>query len=115
VKKDLEPRRLELEKLLNGLEAENHPSTMKTNRPLGPLLLVLAVCIIAVIAHAAMKVKPAASIEAIRKQYDLPALAVVTATLSAFLPNATTILFIVPVTFVIAADLGVPAISAAQA
>ena len=28
---------------------------MKTKKPLGPLLLVLAVCIIAVIAHASMK------------------------------------------------------------
>ena len=39
----------------------------------------------------------------------LAALAVVTAVISAFLPNATTVLFLVPVTLVIAAELGVPA------
>ena len=39
----------------------------------------------------------------------LAALAAVTAVISAFLPNATTVLFIVPVTLVIAAELGVPA------
>jgi CubicO group peptidase (beta-lactamase class C family) len=85
VRKDLEPRRQELEKLLAGLEAENHPSTMKTTKPLGPLLMVVAVSAIAVIAHSAMKDKPAASlaaspatgIGAICKKHDLPALAVV--------------------------------------
>jgi Na+/H+ antiporter NhaD/arsenite permease-like protein len=39
----------------------------------------------------------------------LAALALVTAVISAFLPNATVLLFIVPVTFVIASELGVPA------
>jgi Na+/H+ antiporter NhaD/arsenite permease-like protein len=38
----------------------------------------------------------------------LAGLALVTAVISAFLPNATTVLFIVPVTFVIAAELSVP-------
>jgi len=38
----------------------------------------------------------------------LVALSLVTAVVSAFLPNAATVLFIVPVTFVIAAELGVP-------
>jgi CubicO group peptidase (beta-lactamase class C family) len=42
-----------LEKLLAGLETDNHASTMKTIKPLDSLLLVLAVSIIAVIAHAA--------------------------------------------------------------
>jgi CubicO group peptidase (beta-lactamase class C family) len=85
VKKNLEPRRQELEKLLAGLETENHPSPMKTKKPLGPLLLVLAVSAIAVIAHADMKAKPAASIGAIPatgigaicNKHNLPALAVV--------------------------------------
>jgi Na+/H+ antiporter NhaD/arsenite permease-like protein len=38
----------------------------------------------------------------------LAALALVTAVISAFLPNATTVLFIVPVTLVITTELGVP-------
>jgi len=38
----------------------------------------------------------------------LAGLSLVTAVISAFLPNATTVLFIVPVTFVIAAELKVP-------
>ncbi|HXS68478.1 MAG TPA: serine hydrolase domain-containing protein, partial [Candidatus Polarisedimenticolia bacterium] len=64
-------------------EPQNNPNDMKTKKPLGPFLLVLAVCIIATIAHAAMKINslpdgtPSASIEAIRKKYNLPALAVV--------------------------------------
>lgn len=82
VKKTLEPRRQELEKLLNGLETETHPATMKTNKPLGPLLLVLAASTIAIIANAAVKSKPApskpsTSIDAIRQEHNLPALAVV--------------------------------------
>lgn len=77
VKKDLEPRRQELEKLLNEIEPNNYTATMKTKKPFGPLLLVLAVCIITVIAHAAMKAKPGISIEGIRQAHDLPALAVV--------------------------------------
>jgi Na+/H+ antiporter NhaD/arsenite permease-like protein len=38
----------------------------------------------------------------------LAALALITAVISAFLPNATTVLFIVPVTLVITTELGVP-------
>ena len=83
VKKTLEPRRQELEKLLNELGAENNSTDMNTKKPLSPLLLVLAVCIIAVIAHAAMKpnsvesAPPATRIEAICKAHGVPALAVV--------------------------------------
>jgi len=83
VKKSLEPRQGELEKLLNELEPEGPSNGVETKRPLGPVLLVLAVCAIAVIAHAAMKTSssesaaPATWIEVIRKQHDVPALAVV--------------------------------------
>jgi CubicO group peptidase (beta-lactamase class C family) len=83
VRKNLEPRRRELEKLLNELESEKNPIDMKTNKPLGPLLLVLAGCVIGLVAHAAMKTNsitnsiPANSIEAIRTKHDVPALAVV--------------------------------------
>jgi CubicO group peptidase (beta-lactamase class C family) len=83
VKKNLEPRRRELEKLLEELESEKKRIDMKTKKPLGPLLLVLAACITAAIARAAMKtnsidnIAPATSIEAIRKAHNLPALAVV--------------------------------------
>lgn len=90
VKKGLEPRRRQLERLLDEIEPEIHIPTMKTKKPLGPLLLVLAVCMIAVIVHASMKTNsittpatpvtgstPAADIEAIRKKHGLPALAVV--------------------------------------
>ncbi|MBE0540696.1 MAG: beta-lactamase family protein [Verrucomicrobia bacterium] len=80
VRKVLEPRRQELEKLLAGLETENHPSIMKTKKPLGPLLLVLAVSAIAVIVHAATnatKANPGTGLEAIRKKHNVPALAVI--------------------------------------
>jgi CubicO group peptidase (beta-lactamase class C family) len=83
VRKGLEPRRQELEKLLGEFGTEKKPNNMKTKKPLGPLLLVLAVCIIAVIAHAAMKTNsvanstPATGIPAICKKHNLPALAVV--------------------------------------
>ena len=83
VKKNLEPRRRELEKLLNELGSENPSKDMKTKKPLGPLLLVLAVCIIALAVHAAVKTNsfagtgPAGSIEAICKEHGVPALAVV--------------------------------------
>jgi CubicO group peptidase (beta-lactamase class C family) len=83
VRKGLEPRRQELEKLLNELGTENNSNGVKTKKPLGPLLLVLAVCIIAVIAHAAMKTNsvasstPATGTGAICKEHDLPALAMV--------------------------------------
>lgn len=83
VKKCLEPRRQELEKLLAELETENRSSIMKTKKPFGPLLLVLAACIIAAIAHAAMEANsaanptPATSIAAICQERNVPALAVV--------------------------------------
>ena len=83
VRKGLEPRRQELEKLLNEFEPQKNPNDMKTKKPLGPLLLVLAVCIIAVIAHASMKTNSVTSstsatgIGAICKEHNLPALAVV--------------------------------------
>jgi CubicO group peptidase (beta-lactamase class C family) len=83
VRKSLEPRRQELEKLLNEFEPQKNPNDMKTKKPLGPLLLVLAVCIIAIIAHSAMKTNSVTSptsapgIGAICKEHNLPALAVV--------------------------------------
>jgi CubicO group peptidase (beta-lactamase class C family) len=83
VRKGLEPRRQELEKLLNEFEPQKNSNDMKTKKPLGPLLLVLAVCMIAVIVHASMKTNSVTSstsgtgIEAICKEHNLPALAVV--------------------------------------
>ena len=105
VKKSLEPRRQELEKLLAGLETENQLSTTKRKKPLGPLLLVLVVSISTVVVLPFTNInppsrfeafcrklvasistmvakphrtpKPATSIEAIRKEHDIPALAVV--------------------------------------
>lgn len=83
VKKSLEPRQRDLEKLLAELETETNPPIMKTKKPIGPLLLVVAACIIAIAAHAAMNTNsdasptPAKGIAAICKQYNLPALAVV--------------------------------------
>lgn len=83
VRKNLVPRRQELEKLLDEIEPDDHTSTMKTNKPLGLWLMVLVVCAIAVAAYAAMKTNsvanpiPATSLEAIRKRHNLPALAVV--------------------------------------
>ncbi len=78
VRKGLEPRRKELEKLLAGFETEHQPSlTMKTKKPLGPLLLVLAVCIIAVIARAATNANLGTGFDAIRKKHGVPALAVI--------------------------------------
>ena len=85
VKKSLEPRRQELEKLLNEIEPDTQTTNVKTKKPLAPLLLVLAVSIIAIIAHAAMKTNsvtnttPATSIEAICQAHGVPALAVVVA------------------------------------
>lgn len=77
VKKQLNPRKQELEKLLNELGSEYNPNTMNTKKPLGPLLLVLAASIIAIVAHAAMKDKPPTSISDICKENGVPALAVV--------------------------------------
>jgi CubicO group peptidase (beta-lactamase class C family) len=87
VKKSLEPRRQELEQLLAGLETETHSPTMNTNKPLGPFLLVLAACIIAVAAHAAKRAAAKAAptvhysdptsqmLETIRVKHKFPALA----------------------------------------
>ena len=77
VRKGLAPRRQELEKLLAALETENSPSTMKTKKPFGPLLLVLAVCAIAVVAHAAANANLGTGFDAIRKKRGVPALAVI--------------------------------------
>lgn len=80
------PRPQELENLLAALETEDHSSTMKMRKPLGPLLLVLVVRIIAVIAHAAMKTNssadstPVAGIATVCKEHGVPALAVVVTT-----------------------------------
>lgn len=90
VKKSLEPRRLELENLLNELEPERHPSTMKSKRPLVPLLLVVAAIVIAIVvmivrAPWASKSETSMAIdyseptsqmlEAIRVKHNFPALA----------------------------------------
>jgi CubicO group peptidase (beta-lactamase class C family) len=77
VKKCLKPRQQELETMLKELEPENNSINMKTKKPLGPLLLVLAISTLAVIVHAAVKAKPGTGIEAICKEHNLPALAVV--------------------------------------
>src|SRR5579871_1112950 len=89
VKKQFDPRRRELEKLLSELEPNQNLPDMKTNKPLGPLLLVLAACLVAVIARAAVKTNstsnpipaatstPANSIEAICTKHGAPALAVI--------------------------------------
>lgn len=52
-------------------------NTMKTKRPLGPVLLVVAASTIAIITHATMKTEPAIGIAAICKEHNLPALTVV--------------------------------------
>ena len=62
VKKNLEPRRQELEKLLNEIEPDTQTTTMKTKKPLGPLLLVLATSIIAVVAQPLLKTNSATSL-----------------------------------------------------
>jgi CubicO group peptidase (beta-lactamase class C family) len=78
VKKTLKPREEELKKLLNELEAESNSNDVNTKKPLGPLLLVLAVSTIALISQADPKSPPATSgLEGIRKDYNLPALAVI--------------------------------------
>ena len=80
----MEPRRQELEKLLNELgTSKNLETNMKTKKPLGPLLLcwqfasLPAVSIAAVKTNSVTGTTPARRIEAIRKKHDLPALAVV--------------------------------------
>ncbi len=83
VRKNLEPRRKELEKLRNEIEADIPPKIMKTTKPLGPLLIVLAACAVAFAARAIINTNsvadsnPADSIEAICKKHKVPALAVV--------------------------------------
>lgn len=83
VKKQLQPRQRELQKILNEIEPQNISTDMKTKRPYGPLLLVLAVCLVAVIARAALKTisvngsVPATGIEAICTEHKVPALAVI--------------------------------------
>jgi CubicO group peptidase (beta-lactamase class C family) len=83
VKKSLEPRRQELEALLAGTGATVKPSeiknqTMKTTILLTILLLaVLAVGVLVASALAPAAGTPDQPLEAIRKQYNLPALAVV--------------------------------------
>jgi CubicO group peptidase (beta-lactamase class C family) len=82
VRKNLEPRQRELEKLLNELDSETHSDNMKT-KPLGPLLLVLAVSAISVVAQPLMKTNvvatppPSTTIGGICSAHNLPALAVV--------------------------------------
>jgi CubicO group peptidase (beta-lactamase class C family) len=83
VKKQLEPRQRELEKLLNELGSENSSKEMKTRKPLGPLVLVLVVSTIAVGAESLRKTnsvgrstRPTA-IDAICREHGVPALAVV--------------------------------------
>ena len=83
VKKTLEPRRRELEKLLNEIEPDYHTAPMNKNKPLGALLIVLAVSAIAVVAQPFLKTNsvassaPATRIEAICAEQKVPALAVV--------------------------------------
>jgi CubicO group peptidase (beta-lactamase class C family) len=85
VKKYLEPRQRELEKLLNELGSEDHSNDLKTNKPIGPLLLVLLITALAIVAHFFLKTDstagatPATRIEAIRNERGVPALAVVVA------------------------------------
>lgn len=66
VKRALEPRREELKSLLAELETEHQPFNVKTKKPIGPLLLVLAISIITVLAHAA-KIPEA---DALRTRHD---------------------------------------------
>jgi CubicO group peptidase (beta-lactamase class C family) len=77
VKKSLEPRRQELEKLLKEIDPDHPITPMKTNKPLGPLLLVLAVSAMAALAAPFMNKKPATKLEDICPQYNIPAIAVV--------------------------------------
>ena len=79
VRKCLKPREQELEKLLNELEPENHAKNMNTKKPLGPLMLILAVSAAAVIAQPLMKTKSGTGLEGICRKHDLPALAAVLA------------------------------------
>ena len=51
VRKGLEPRRQELAELLRSIDPEQPGAGIKSGKPLGPLLLVVGVCITAVILH----------------------------------------------------------------
>ncbi|MDR3456938.1 MAG: serine hydrolase [Verrucomicrobiae bacterium] len=83
VKKNLEPRKRELETLLAGTGATVKPSeikkqTMKTTIILTIILLaVLAIGIVMAAVPPSASTTPDQPLEAIRKQHDLPALAVV--------------------------------------
>jgi CubicO group peptidase (beta-lactamase class C family) len=89
VKKDLEPCRQELAKLLAELEPNTPPPLMKTHKPLAPLILVIVVCGLSLLdAFGRLitqneDVRPSASasdptsqlLEAIRLKHRFPALA----------------------------------------
>jgi CubicO group peptidase (beta-lactamase class C family) len=83
VKRHLEPRQQELEKLLNELGTENSSNDPKTKKPLGPLLLVLWVSTVAIVAQAFLQTNSVArspratGLEAICQEHGVPALAVV--------------------------------------
>jgi len=77
VKKSLEPRRKELEEIMNGLENGYQPPPMKTKKPLGPLLLVLAACATSVVLQAALNTKPTTLMPPLDKAFGVPAMAVV--------------------------------------
>ena len=57
VRRGLAPRQQELEELLSELGAAADSDELSTKKPLGPLLLVLAVCAFAMAAHAGFKVQ----------------------------------------------------------
>ena len=89
VKKTLNPRRLELEELLTELESQDHACTMKKEKPLAPLVLVLIACGLTVIGSLGYalaqdtSVRPSEDLsdptsemlEAVRLKHEFPALA----------------------------------------
>jgi CubicO group peptidase (beta-lactamase class C family) len=80
VRKELLPRRNELEQLLAGIDPDAQPAVPNAKKPFGPLLIVLIVCLAAFPLHSWLEPappKPANAIDAIRLKYNLPALAVV--------------------------------------
>lgn len=81
VKKQLEPRRRELEELLAELESGTPPILMKTKKPFGPLILVLAVSLLALATVPLIKAtssSPAGlSLADICRRHHLPGIAVV--------------------------------------
>jgi CubicO group peptidase (beta-lactamase class C family) len=66
-----------LKKLLIEIEPDYHALVLKTYKPLDPLLIVLAVCAIAITARADEETTSAARIAAICRKHGVPALAVV--------------------------------------